>query len=76
MPQHKTMSSPFFPALYPQDFIREHLIVCDTGLTFSKRQNSTSSGNSVVNTLPPSNTCRIRVIFTDFQLALSSTMEV
>ncbi len=53
-----TLTSPFFPALYPRDYATEHLIQCNA---------ETNATN---------NECRIRVIFTDFQIALDSTLEV
>lgn len=70
--RYKTMSSPFFPALYPHDFIKEHLIICDTELKSTIRNITAVHSN----TIPFSNICRIRVIFTDFQLTLVTTMEV
>ncbi|XP_037038315.1 uncharacterized protein LOC119075855 isoform X2 [Bradysia coprophila] len=53
-----TLSSPFFPALYPRDYATEHSIHCNVG------NNGTDEK------------CRIRVIFTDFQIALDSTLEI
>lgn len=56
---HNVVQSPFFPALYPRDITKEHLIICN-----DPKVNRTR------------NPCRIRVIFTDFQVALASTMAV
>lgn len=53
-----TLTTPFFPALYPRDYATEHLIRCTVD------KNTTNDE------------CRIRVIFTDFQIALDSTLEV
>lgn len=53
-----TITSPWFPALYPRDFATEHAIQCNT-----VDKNAT-------------NACRIHVIFTDFQIAFDSTIEV
>lgn len=53
-----TLTTPFFPALYPRDFATQHIIQCDVD----------KSGTN--------DPCRVRVIFTDFQIALDSTLEV
>lgn len=53
-----TLTTPFFPALYPRDYATEHLIQCNAD------KNATQDA------------CRIRIIFTDFQIALDSTLEV
>lgn len=53
-----TLTTPFFPSIYPKDYASEHLIQCTID------NNTTNEA------------CRIRVIFTDFQIALDSTLEV
>lgn len=50
--QIQTITSPFFPALYPRDYEIETIIKCHM------------------------ENCHIRVIFTDYQIAVISTIEV
>lgn len=64
------LSSPFFPAMYPRDFIKEHRIQCTTDESNVSAATASTHNNNLIDS------CRIRVIFTDFQVAFVSTIEV
>lgn len=62
--------SPYFPKVYPRDLISEYVISCVNDLQ-SDGILSSSQNNSNVDT-----NCRIRLIFSDFQLSSVSILEV
>ena len=84
IPKVHTISTPHFPALYPRDFSTEHVIICEQNTRLLHSVNVTvhvSNGSNGANTttaeqIKINDECRIRVTFTDFQLALASTIEV
>lgn len=66
------LSSPFFPGPSPRDLIKQHLITCTAN---GQRSAAVPSYFSTAAPPAPQTPCRIRVLFTDFQLDLQSRLE-